>query len=76
MIFYIGVLFGVLRDRIEYVRKADLDRGASALEWAIIAAIAVVIATVIGTVIYNFVQHQGDRLDKCQDTPAGQQCNN
>jgi hypothetical protein len=75
MISYIGVLVDVLLGRIRQVRAAeDRDRGASALEWAIIAAIAVVIATVIGTVIYNVVQTKGGDLQKCADQPVGGSC--
>lgn len=75
MISYIGVLIDVLRGRIEHVRKGGLDRGASALEWAIIAGVSVLIATFIGVVIYHFVQAKGNQLQSCQDVPAGQQCN-
>ena len=74
MISYVSVLFDMLRGRIAAVREGDLDRGASALEWAIIAAIAVVIATVIGTIVYNVVQTKGGQLQKCADQPVGGSC--
>ena len=39
-------------------RQGRQERGASALEWAIIAAIVVVAATAIGAAIYNIVQNK------------------
>lgn len=75
MISYIGVLVEVLLGRIQQVRNPERrDLGASALEWAIIAAIAVVIATVIGTVVYNVVQTKGTQLQNCADQPVGGSC--
>jgi Flp pilus assembly pilin Flp len=75
MISYVGILVDVLVGRIHQVRNAEhRERGASALEWAIIAAIAVVIATVIGTVVYNVVQDKGTQLQNCADQPVGSSC--
>jgi Flp pilus assembly pilin Flp len=75
MIAYLGILVDVLVGRISQVRHtSDRERGASALEWAIIAAIAVVIATVIGTVVYNVVQNKGTQLQNCADQPVGSSC--
>ncbi len=77
MLFYVGFLVDVLVARVHAVRaREDRDLGASALEWAIIAAIAVVIATVIGTVVYNVVQKKGTQLQNCADQPVGTQCSN
>ena len=52
----------------------DRELGASALEWAIIAAIAVVMATVIGSVIYNVVDTKSKDIQKCADKAVNTQC--
>jgi ABC-type Fe3+ transport system permease subunit len=41
------------------------DRGASALEWAIISAILVTAAVIIGGVIYNVVKNKSDQIEQC-----------
>lgn len=75
MLFYVGVLVDVLVDRVRAVREGERrDLGASAIEWAIIAAIAVVIATVIGTVVYNVVTKKGNDLQNCANQPVGGSC--
>jgi Flp pilus assembly pilin Flp len=72
MYLYIFMLIGVVRARVTAVRsKETRDLGASAIEWAIIAAVSVVIATLIGGIIYNVVSKKGDDLQKCADTVAG-----
>ena len=63
MFFMVGVLWDVLVGRVQEARRSD--RGASALEWAIIAAVSVVIATIIGTIIYNVVQDKGKSITDC-----------
>ena len=47
------------------------DAGASALEFAIIAAIVVVAASVIGAVIFNIVQDRSTQLETCANQPVG-----
>lgn len=47
------------------------DAGASALEFAIIAAIVVVAASVIGAVIYNVVNTKSTQLQNCANQPVG-----
>lgn len=47
------------------------DAGASALEFAIIAAIVVIAASVIGGVIYNIVDTKSTQLDDCASQPIG-----
>lgn len=62
-------------DRARSLRaRDDLDRGASALEWAIIAAVVVVAASVIGGVIFNIVQNKSAALDACANAPVGAAC--
>lgn len=72
MFFVIGALWDVLVGRIQEVRRND--RGASAIEWAIIAAVSVVIATIIGTIIYNVVQSKGSDISNCAKKAPGQNC--
>lgn len=72
MVFMVGVLWDILVGRVQEARRSD--RGASALEWAIIAAVSVVIASIIGAVIYNVVQSKGSSLTKCADQQPGQAC--
>lgn len=52
-------------------RRSGGDRGASALEWAIISAILVTAAVLIGGVIYNVVQDKGGALEQCANQPVG-----
>ncbi len=75
MFWYVGMLVDHLRGRVQLLRDDEhRDVGASALEWAIIAAIAVVIATVIGAVIYNVVKKKGTDLQNCANQPVNQSC--
>ena len=50
------------------------EDGASALEWAIIAAILVVAATGIGAIIMNIVKDKGSALQNCANQPVGSAC--
>lgn len=50
------------------------DAGASALEWAIIAAIVVVAASLVGGVVYNVVSTKTTQLNKCASQPVGSAC--
>ena len=72
MLFMVSVLWGVLVARVQEARSSD--RGASALEWAIIAAVSVVIASIIGAVIYNVVSSKGSTLQKCANQAPGTKC--
>ena len=57
--------------RARLARGGDRQRGASALEFAIIAAIVVVAASLIGGVIYNIVKDKGEKLEQCASQPIG-----
>jgi len=59
---------------LDRVRAGGSDRGASALEWAVIAAVLVVAASAIGVVVYNVVQQKGSALQECANQPVGSQC--
>ncbi len=75
MLWYVGVLVDVLRGRIATLREDEnRDLGASALEWAIIAAISVVIASIIGAVVYNVVKDKGTKLHDCANQAVGASC--
>jgi len=50
------------------------ERGASVVEWALIAAVMVVAASVIGAVIYNIVTTKSTNLDNCANQPVGTAC--
>lgn len=45
------------------VRSGELDRGASAIEWAIITAVLAVIAVAIGKTIYDKVTQKAAEID-------------
>ncbi len=75
MIYYVGFLVDVLVGRVHALREDDQrDRGASAIEWAIIAAVAVVIASLIGAVIYNVVKSKGTDLQNCANQAVNTSC--
>jgi Flp pilus assembly pilin Flp len=50
------------------------ERGATVLEWALIAAVVVVAASIIGGVIFNIVQTKSNDLQNCANQPAGASC--
>jgi len=50
------------------------DAGASALEWAIIAAVVVVAASIIGAVVINLVREKAANLEDCANQPVGSEC--
>ncbi len=60
-----------VRERWVAVLARGRDLGASALEWAIIAAVVVVAASVIGGVIYNIVDTKSTQLEQCANQPIG-----
>ena len=69
--------FGVslMRGAIGHARERRRDeRGATVLEWALIAAVIVVAASIIGAVVYNIVDTKSTQLQDCADMPAGSTC--
>jgi Flp pilus assembly pilin Flp len=72
MLWYGVLLMHIARDRVRALRTED--RGASAIEFAIIAAVTVVAASIIGAVVYNIVKGKSEVLDKCANQPAGTTC--
>ncbi len=60
--------------KIRAALSESRERGASALEWALIAAVVVVAATLIGTAVYNAVSSKADDVTACVDQPVGSNC--
>ncbi|MEZ0165122.1 hypothetical protein AB2L27_10140 [Kineococcus sp. LSe6-4] len=50
------------------------DCGASALEWAVIAAVVVVAASLIGGAVYKIVQDRSRDLQTCATVAVGGSC--
>jgi Flp pilus assembly pilin Flp len=53
---------------------ADKERGASALEWALIAAVVVVAAALIGAAVFNVIQTRAAQVQQCGNVAAGGTC--
>ncbi|WP_066638848.1 hypothetical protein [Serinicoccus hydrothermalis] len=53
---------------------AHKDRGASALEWALIAAVVVVAAALIGAAVYNVIQTRAAQVEQCGNVGPGGTC--
>lgn len=54
-------------------RRRD-ERGATVLEWALIAAVVVVAASIIAAVIFNIIETKSQDLESCANQPAGSAC--
>ena len=67
-------LAGALSARARRAAASGRDAGASALEWAIIAAVVVVAASVIGGAIYKIVQTKSKALETCATVAVGDAC--
>lgn len=50
------------------------DRGASALEWALIAAVVVVAAALIGAAVFNVIQTRAEQVTQCGGSAPGETC--
>ena len=69
-----AVLATLLARASRRVKQGARDAGASALEFAIIAAIVVVAASVIGAVIFNVVRDKSTDLENCAEVAIGSEC--
>ena len=67
VVTYVLAALGYVHERLEPVRKRS-DRGASAIEWAVIAAICVTAALVIGLAVRNVVTANAPKIEKGTDT--------
>ncbi|WP_432540495.1 hypothetical protein [Kineococcus sp. SYSU DK002] len=64
----------ILSARARRAAATGRDAGASALEWAIIAAVVVVAASLIGGAIYKIVGDKSKALEKCAAVAVGTAC--
>ena len=55
-------------------RQSD-QRGATVLEWALIAAAVVVAASVIAAVIFRIIDTRSQDMENCANQPANVECN-
>lgn len=69
-----------MKNLTAYVRRvqtqllAERDRGASALEWALIAAVVVVAAALIGSAVFNVIQTRAGQVTECGNVGPGGTC--
>jgi Flp pilus assembly pilin Flp len=68
-----GRLLGATLGRVVRVLRRD-DRGASAIEWAIIAAVAVVMISIVGAVLVQVVGDKSQKISDCANQPVGSSC--
>ena len=64
----------LLSARARRAAAGGRDAGASALEWAIIAAVVVVAASLIGGTVYKIVQAKSTALETCSAVAVGTAC--
>lgn len=75
MLAYPVLLFQIALIRARALRADDnRERGASAIEWAIIAAITVVAAVGIGAIVYTIVNNNKTALTNCSTAKPGDSC--
>ncbi len=55
-------------------RRGRDERGASVLEWALIAAVLVVATSVIAAVIFKIIDSKSQDLEACANQPANVAC--
>lgn len=60
--------------RVQSQLLAQRERGASALEWALIAAVVVVAAALIGSAVYNVIQQRAAQVSTCGSVGPGGTC--
>ncbi|PZU47624.1 MAG: hypothetical protein DI571_04120 [Arsenicicoccus sp.] len=60
--------------RVRHDLLARKDRGASALEWALIAAVVVVAAALIGAAVFNVIQSRAAEVQRCGNLAPGATC--
>lgn len=59
--------------RAQRPRRAERgERGASVLEWALIAAVVVVAASILGAIIIKIVTDKGQALEDCANKLGGE----
>jgi hypothetical protein len=65
-----GLMALVLMARVDRLRRGDLSRGASAIEWVIISAVLGALAIAVGWIIYNKVNDKANQIN-ITNTPGG-----
>lgn len=58
-------LITFLRGRIARARASDRDRGASAIEWVVIAAVVVTIVAAVAVIISNALEDRAEDVSDC-----------
>lgn len=66
----VGFMTLILLARIDRLRRGDLSRGASAIEWVIISAVLGALAIAVGWLIYDKVNEKANQIN-INDTPGG-----
>ncbi|MBL1066419.1 hypothetical protein [Streptomyces sp. 7-21] len=65
-----------LKARVERARSAGTDRGASAIEWVVIAAVVVGIVAAVAVVISQALEDRADSVGDCiSGIDGGSDCN-
>ena len=60
--------------RVQSELLARKDRGASALEWALIAAVVVAAAALIGAAVWNVIDTRAAEVTRCGGVGPGGNC--
>jgi hypothetical protein len=60
-----------LRGRVDRVRREELSRGASAVEWVVISAIVVGIVVAIGFIIKGALNTKAGQVGNCIQNASG-----
>ncbi|MYS24371.1 hypothetical protein GA0115240_163545 [Streptomyces sp. DvalAA-14] len=68
-------MIAFVRGRIDRVRREELSRGASAVEWVVISAIVVGIVVAIGFTIKGALNGKADDVKNCIDNADGSSSN-
>ncbi|MET0819746.1 MAG: hypothetical protein ABWY58_02185 [Aeromicrobium sp.] len=69
-VFYAMGVITFIRARADRARREGFnERGASAIEWAIISAVVVVLALVVAGAIKRVVDQNSDKIEQGTNTP-------
>ncbi|MCW2841838.1 MAG: hypothetical protein JWR55_3321 [Aeromicrobium sp.] len=69
-LFYAMGIITFVRARADRARREGFnERGASAIEWAIISAVVVVLALIVARVIQGVVEDNSNKIEQGSNTP-------
>lgn len=69
-LFYALGIITFVRARADRARREGFnERGASAIEWAIISAVVVVLALIVARVIQGVVEDNSNKIEQGSNTP-------